>query len=102
MCAGNNLIFKFDRNSYDKSTVEEIVNSDFINKCLSESENFNYNLNPNWQELLKKESFDEPLNTSGKNRNMKSFDKKISEDLLPIVKKLVNHHHVFALSLIHI
>ena len=96
MCARNNLIFKFDRNSYDKSTVEEIVNSDFINKCLSESENFNYNLNPNWQESLKKESFDDPLNTSGKNRNMKSFDKKISEDLLPIVKKLVNHHHVFA------
>ena len=41
MCARNNLIFKFDRNSYDKSTVEEIVNSDFINKCLSKKDTKN-------------------------------------------------------------
>ena len=83
------------RNTYDKSTIEEIFNSDFINKCLSESKNYNYKVKPNWQKSLEKEFFSEPIDGSRGNNNMKKLN-KVAESILSVVKKLVNSQNVVA------
>ena len=84
-----------ERNLYDKSTIEEIFNVDFINKCLNESENYNYDIKPNWQKSLEKEFFSEPIDGSRGNNNMKRLN-KVAESILTPVKRLVKCQNLVA------
>ena len=82
------------RNPYDKSIFEELITGDLINKCITESYDKNYKLNPNWQKLLEKKSFDIIINGAKGDSNMKKFDWKIAKSFLPIIKKLVGTQSV--------
>ncbi len=82
------------RNPYDKSSIQEIFTEDLINRCLSESINKNYKVNPNWQKLLEKDSFDELIDASKEDSNMKKFNKSLAQLIKIEVKKLVNNKNV--------
>ena len=84
----------FKRNPYDKSIFEKLITEDLINKCITESHNKNYKLNPNWQKFLETECFDNPIDVTKNDSNMKKFDKEISLSFLPTIIKLVGTHHV--------
>ena len=84
----------FKRNPYDKSIFEELITEDLINKCITESYNKNYKFNPNWQKCLERECFDNPINFTKDDSNIKRFDMKFTKLLLKEVQRLVKSNHV--------
>ena len=87
-----------ERNPYDKSIIQKIFTEDFIDKCILESEDNNYKVKPDWQNILEKKCFDNLIDNSnddGKN-NMKIINMKICQSILPVVKKLINNDNVIA------
>ena len=87
-----------ERNPYDKSVIQKIFTQDFIDKCILESDDNNYKVKPNWQNILEKKFFDNLIDNSkddGKN-NMKIINMKMCQSILPAVKKLINNDNVIA------
>ena len=86
----------FERNPYDISSIEKLFGIDLIGKCIRESSNHSYQVNPNWQKSLEKESFSEPIDHAYGDNSMKHFDMKVTESILKEVKKLVKCSNVIA------
>jgi len=86
---------KYKRNPYDKSIIEGIFPKDLINRCISESINKNYEVTSDWQKFLEKESFDEIIDTSDDDSNIKKFDRRIAKWTIPAIEKLTNLQNVF-------
>ena len=82
------------RNPYDKSIIEDIFTEDLINRCISESVNKNYKVIPDWQKYLKMEVFNDLIDGSKENSNMKKFNWRIAKWTLPVIKDLTNSENV--------
>ena len=89
-------IIHFEKNPYDVSSIEKLFDIDLIGRCIRESSIHSYEVNPDWQKLLEKESFSDPIDNSYGDNSMKRFDKKVAESILNRVKKLVKCDNVVA------
>ena len=78
------------RNPYDKSIIEGIFTKDLINRCISESVNKNYKLIPDWQKFLEKGNFNDLIDGSKENSNMKKFDRRIAKCTISAIEELTN------------
>ena len=82
------------RNPYDKSIIEGIFTEDLINRCISGSINRNYRVTPDWHRFLEKENFDDLVDASKQNSNMKKFNRRIVKWKLSEIEKLTNSQNV--------
>ena len=78
------------RNPYDKSIIEGIFTEDLINRCISESVNKNYKLIPDWQKFLEKENFNDLIDGSKEDSNMKKFNWRITKSIIYAIEELTN------------
>ena len=89
-------MFHFVKNPYDISSAQRIFNEDLMKRCIEESDNNTYKVNPDWHKFLERECFSDPIDNGSRDNSMKKFNMKITKSILEEVKILVKCINVTA------